>query len=313
VRQRPLIGPADWLRLCRQLGLTLPDKARLLPMLGLRLDRPAIAKSTESAAPEQPAIAPTPITPPPQPAPEPAPSPPPSSERNLAWIEEIRLAPPSPIPTSLGAARPMAREAWDPPEMSTLDPLFDQRLERTLLIAALARERRTSELNIDELVRRAGRIDLRRRLPLLVRKSLRLGCQIIFDQSEIMELFVQDQVRLIEHVRAIVPEGRLSVVPAPFGAPDEDSWSLPDPGRPVLALSDLGTIRTFVPVAQRGPEAWLEVARQVADHGSDLIVFFTGRLEAVPGSLRRLALIVLWDHNARTGSVDRRRRERRGR
>jgi len=125
-----------------------------------------------------------------------------------------------------------------------------------------------------------------------------------------MELFVEDQMRLIAHVRAIVPEGRLMVVPSAFGAPDEDAWRLPDPGQPVLALSDLGTTRTFVPRGQRGPRAWLDVATRLRDRGSDLIVFCTGRIGAVPSDLRRLALIVPWDHDARTGSVDRRRRER---
>jgi hypothetical protein len=143
-----------------------------------------------------------------------------------------------------------------------------------------------------------------------VRKTLRFGCQIILDQSEVMELFVEDQMRLIAHVSAIVPEGRLTVVPSPFGAPDDDTWHLPDPGQPVLALSDLGTTRTFVPRPQRGPDAWLNVARRLGDLSSGLIVSFTGRLGAVPSDLRRLALIVPWDHDARTGSVDRRRRER---
>ena len=310
MRERTLIGPADWLRLRRNLGLTEPDKERLLPMLGLRIATPVIGKHVEappqvSSPASAPATKPTPI-----PERTPARQEALPTEKNLAWIEEYRAAPAPTIPTGFSDAAPMPVEPSNPPAMSALDPLFNMTLERTLLIAALAKERKSSEIDLAELVRRAGQLHQHRRLPRLVRKTLRLGCQIIFDQSEVMELFFEDQLRLIEHVRAIVQEGRLSVVSTPLGAPDVDRWDPPDPGQPVLALTDLGTTRTFVPRIQRGPAAWLDIAKRAHQRGSDLIVFFTGRRRAVPRELGRLALIIPWDHDARTGDVDRRRKGR---
>jgi hypothetical protein len=191
------------------------------------------------------------------------------------------------------AARHLAQEDGRP-------PLFDERWTREVLSALLATEHADGRLDEDAAVRRIARGLPLDPLPLVLRRSLRRGAQVLVDVGEGMEPFIDDAWELVRRVQRLVGEGSVTTSAfwdAPLrgvGAALED-YAAPPPQCPVLAVTDAGIGGPPVRLERSRPDEWLELADQLGERGSPLILVVPYPLERWPGQLRRTLLMVEWD------------------
>lgn len=141
-------------------------------------------------------------------------------------------------------ARPTAERAPLP-----LLPLFVPGWTSAIVRAMVSRQVPEGAVDIASLIDTLAHGRPVRRLPRLPVPTMRYGVQVLVDRSTGMQPFRRDQNELLEHFRAVVgPElvkvGYFSGVPqhgtGPGGRWTRTAYVPPEPGRPVLLLSDLG-------------------------------------------------------------------------
>jgi hypothetical protein len=315
-RRRPELSLGDVVRVLRTLRLppeALPDVAA---MLGVATARSPVAKAAGEvpAAPTQPARAiSTAVAPPRQrrsPGPAPAPTPVPEREEEGTRPAELIV---HPTPSSALAPprrfRPLEELVGPPPEAAPPpEDLLAAALQRAILGALASSERNDGELDVEALVERIAAGESVARLPQRPVLTTRLGVRLLADVGGGMVPFSRDVERLAAQVERIAgADGfeRLDFDGTPLGDYGVGRGPMWDwrpyaeqdpllPGRPVLALTDIGIGGHR---ARRGETArsWLEFAAGVATAGGRLVLLVPYPRARWPAALQRSIAIAHWD------------------
>src|SRR5262245_15605353 len=319
--RRPEISLGDAIRVMRTLDLPSELLPELVTMLGLHVEARALAQlgvaepprplATVSTAPgPAPGTRPTP-EPPPGPAAAPLPETPASRAR------PVELVPQPPLPYAGAPPRRVAplSQLVPAPTGQPRRPagLLAPERQRAILSALCSSRRADGEIDVDAVVTRiaAGVAvpDIPRR-PVL---TTRLGVRLLVDTGGGMTPFVRDTERLVAQAEELVgPDGveRLSFDGSPLGprgVGNGPAWDwkrytelkpLP-PGRPVLAVTDLG-LGGRTPAPSIAAESWREFAAVVRTAGGRLVLLVPYPEGRWPLALRSSVSIVRWD---RTTSV----------
>ncbi len=231
-------------------------------------------------------------------------------ERVDADAEEGALAPPS----WLGAfAMPVGKES---PTRSRppLDPLLVPRWTRSVLVEVLAGTGASREIDVPRLIDDVAARRLVRALPLLRRRTLAHGVQLLLDRGAAMAPFFRDQEDLLRHARATVGREKVDVVRF-MACPGRGAgrgartgwgrWTPPPTGTPVVVVTDLGIGRP--PAARdRAPAVeWRAFVRSADEAGCPLLAFVPYARRRWPRGLGRSLTIVPWDRSTSADLVRR--------
>ncbi|MCP5310191.1 hypothetical protein [Cognatazoarcus halotolerans] len=271
--------------------------------------------------PEAPAAAPS-ATPPAPPAPETTARHPPPVEVSPAGAKQQYFV--SDLPRAseplygrdpqrewqaveaLARADTATRAAMSPPE------LFRPEWARTLVTTLAARLQPGRAIDEVRLVRDLAGGHPLERIPRLPRWTLGLGVQLLIDVAPGMEPFAADQIALSEHFAEAVGEAHVEEwlfadcpLRGVFAEADTEVWQPPQPGVPVIAVSDLGLGAPADHLARASVQEWLELAGQLAARGSRLTVLSPWPRARVPAALAERIALVEWDRPTSAAQVRR--------
>jgi hypothetical protein len=197
------------------------------------------------------------------------------------------------------------------------EPLFVRSWSRELMAAAVAQQvpgNRADERRLVDLVARARPVT---EIPRRPRWSLSLGVQLLVDIGEGMEPFARDQSELADGIRHIVGNSRVALLrfrDCPVrGAGDGPIWTWkpyrpPEPGCPVLVLTDLGIGGPRVHPERSRPSEWVALASWLRRRSSTLIAFVPYGQDRWPDRLRKVITVVQWDRATTVASIHARHR-----
>lgn len=192
------------------------------------------------------------------------------------------------------------------------EPLFVRSWSRELLAAALAQQMpggRVDERRLVGLVTSARPVT---EIPRHPRRSLSRGVQVLVDLGDGMEPFARDQSELLEEIRRVVGDSRVQVLQfrdSPTrGAGSGPIWTWkpyvpPEPGSPVLALTDLGIGGPAIHPRRSRPNEWAALASRLRRRSCPLVAFVPYGPERWPRRLARMVTIVEWDRSATVGKL----------
>lgn len=194
-------------------------------------------------------------------------------------------------------------------EAPAVDPLFDPRRARQLLIAAVNNTVEEGELDFERVLEAIANAELLESVPRLPVATLRHGVSVLVDDGPAMTIYRDDLRRVLSGLRGI------------FSSSLELHWFVDSPsslrnalgrpcplrfgqrGRPVFALTDLGRARARVRV-----DEWVEFSRCCRAHGRPLLVLTPWWSSECPAAVRRRVPILSWDHRTTVHNVRRVRR-----
>ena len=207
---------------------------------------------------------------------------------------------------ALARADTVARPAAAPPE------LFRPEWARTLVTTLAARRLPGRAIDEARLVRELANGHPLRRIPRLRRWTLTLGVQLLIDVSPGMEAFAADQIALSERFVEAVGEAHMEEwlfadcpLRGVFADADDVAWRAPQPGVPVVAVSDLGLGAPPDHLARAGVQEWLEFAARLAARGSRLTVLSPWPRAHVSSALGECIAFVEWDRPTSAAQVRR--------
>jgi hypothetical protein len=200
---------------------------------------------------------------------------------------------------------------FEPPPES----LFEFRWTRAILAALCAVTSDGVELDVEALVERLARglavLELpRRQLP-----TLRLGVQLLVDESESMMSFSRDVEEIVARISEVVGRDRtqtLRFAGSPLrgaGPGSLSTWRKPYPvpsaGTPVVLLSDLGLTRGALRRDGARVREWLRFAARLRAVGCAAIVLAPVPPERWPAALVHAMQILAWDRTTTAGRAHR--------
>jgi hypothetical protein len=305
---RPAIGLSEALHVFE--AFAPADHARALHMLGLSVeaDTPAVVASVD-----QPAIVPR--------------QPPRAIEKKAddalarpresvrVFADNDVLVLPEPRATTVPAwfrdAIPLPVEPSSDAQRVKLDPLFTPAWQRAIAVSALSANVASGAIDVDRVVERFAQALPLERLPLMSRRSLQAGAQIVIDTSEAMRPFFGDLDHMIDVVRALYPAERLTIVACDDGPPlfagHEPAYVPPASGTSVLILSHFGIASRRDAAMGGTTKAWCTFAVALRRRGHKVMAFAPTDLRRLPASLRRTLPTVRWDRVTGTAAVTRAR------
>lgn len=268
---------------------------------------PRPAKASPDAPPRDETVARQ--APPPEPAAPARPAPPVVAPDLPRVREALRARDPQrewQAVEALARADTAARPAAAPPE------LFRPEWSRTLVTTLAARRLPGRAIDEARLVHELAHGYPLSRVPRLSRWTLALGVQLLIDVSPGMEPFAADQIALSERFAEAVGEAHIEEwlfadcpLRGVFGDTDSEVWRAPQPGVPVIAVSDLGLGAPPDHLARAGVREWLELADQLAARGSRLTVLSPWPRARVPAALAERIALVEWDRPTTAAQVRR--------
>jgi hypothetical protein len=193
-----------------------------------------------------------------------------------------------------------------------IQPLLLPQWVRGILSAALSVPLPDGPPDVERLVEAIARGEAIASLPRRPAPTLRLGVQLLVDRSARMAPFAKDQAWLEWALRRIVGENGVEArrfVGSPLGvvadAPRRDAVATNPalPGRPVLALTDLGIARPMFDDDRADAEDWLELDHVLVRAGCPLIVFVPYPPSRLPPALAAVLTIVQWDRVTSAATV----------
>jgi hypothetical protein len=192
------------------------------------------------------------------------------------------------------------------------EPLFVRSWSRELLAAALAQQMPGSRVDEPRLVGLVAAARPVTEIPHRPRRSLSRGVQVLVDLGDGMEPFARDQSELLEGIRRVVGDSRVQVLQfrdSPIrNAGSGPIWTWkpyvpPEPGSPVLALTDLGIGGPAVHPGRSRPNEWAALASRLRRRSCPLVAFVPYGPERWPRRLARMMTIVEWDRSATVGKL----------
>ncbi|MCP4340058.1 MAG: hypothetical protein GY799_14500 [Desulfobulbaceae bacterium] len=261
------------------------------------------------------------------------PVPPDSETETLTTSEVIQPPPPPPAAPPLPVQEPepdplatelpqlesqqkeqMWKTEWAsvqllPPPVSNIKPypvivppLFRPGWSRTIVTTMASRRLPIGSIDEERLVRTMASAQPVRTIPRRPRWSTSLGLQLLIDKGPGMAPFVTDQIAIARQFNECVGGERLekcrfcnSPLRGLSIAGSLVEYRPPQPGVPVVAVSDLGLGAPDTHINSSRPDEWLALARLLAARDSALAVLVPWPRERIPSRLRRSLAIVEWD------------------
>jgi len=230
---------------------------------------------------------------------------------NVRWLEPVgQSSPKPPLPSIKDPLTPSRKQHLrsDRPFRSLLDP----RVASELVLTAACTRTPVSEIDVETAVEILSSQRPLLELPWLHSLSLGRGVQVLMDVGESMEPFVRDQMEFLGDIKKLMGGGAhiLFFADDPLlGAgptrrrSDWRPYELPPAGQPVIVLSDLGC---GIPRREAAKQAWNSLGLHLRRRDSRVLVLAPTQLQRIPGNLRRLMELVVWDRSttrARTASL----------
>jgi hypothetical protein len=196
-------------------------------------------------------------------------------------------------------------------------PLLPKHQMRAIFSAALAVRLEEGEIDTEALVDSRARREPIERLPRRPVASLRRGVQVLLDRREAMMPFFSDQNHLVEDLKAVIGQDRMTILQfldqpewvIPWGGSEdaEQRYSPPlAPGTPILLVSDLGI--GVVPLVPDpiNDKTWLSLATRARQARCPLVALVPYPANRWPADLSRSIPLLEWDRATRPGVVRRR-------
>lgn len=198
-------------------------------------------------------------------------------------------------------------EARRPPRH---EPLFEPRWTRELLASALATTRYDGPVDGVRLVDTIARGRVVTEVPRLPRPTLSRGAQLLVDVGDAMDPFVQDRRELAADLINVVGSSLVTMLffrDAPtrgvgVGRVWSSRYEPPEPGVPVLVLTDLGIGGPGASQTPSSEREWFALHDVLRPRGSRLVALVPYNEERWPRRLAQKLTIVRWDR-ATTASV----------
>jgi hypothetical protein len=182
--------------------------------------------------------------------------------------------------------------------------LFPPQASAAMIVAAVATAAGDGPPDVERAVETLASRKPLDRLPQLPRRSLFRGVQLLVDIGEAMEPFARDGDELADQIRAVV--GRNQVAELRFcdcplrEVGDGPVWTWgpyrpPDPGTPVLVVTDLGIGGPLYYPQRSRTEEWLTFAELLHRRVSPLVAFVPYPPDRWPPTLARVMTVVQWD------------------
>ena len=214
--------------------------------------------------------------------------------------------------TRMAGGRSARPRRYRGPPAAAPPELFRPEWARTLVTTLAARRLPGRAIDEARLVRELANGHPLRRIPRLRRWTLTLGVQLLIDVSPGMEAFAADQIALSERFVEAVGEAHMEEwlfadcpLRGVFADADDVAWRAPQPGVPVVAVSDLGLGAPPDHLARAGVQEWLEFAARLAARGSRLTVLSPWPRAHVPSALGECIAFVEWDRPTSAAQVRR--------
>ncbi len=189
--------------------------------------------------------------------------------------------------------------------------LFPQHTAPGLLSAAVATLRPGRWPDIDRLVEHIIAHRPFREVPRLPVPSQSRGVQLLLDRNAPMTPFYADQGDLVRSFAAVVGQSRCEVCefvddPAAacaYSLADQPTAWRPQPGRPVVVVSDFGLGESSGSAPRLPPQAWRRFATALKRRGCPLIAIVPFPPAAWPVWVERHFIAIHWDPRTRAENV----------
>lgn len=181
-------------------------------------------------------------------------------------------------------------------------PLFQPQSQRAILSQALSATVNSAEPDLEEIVRRIGRAVPLDRLPMKPIRTLSRGVQLLIDLGAGMEPFAVDRARIGREILSLTGNvERLRFRGSPLdgvmgeGMFQSRPWQPPQPGVPILVVSDLGMNRWSPRVVPGSVGRWIEFSRAANEAGCPVLALVPlDQADWLPALERRISMIP-WD------------------
>jgi hypothetical protein len=211
------------------------------------------------------------------------------------WLADTR-----PLPLSSETTQPEAQ-----PKEALMAPLRT----RALLTDALATGESDGPVDIGALQERICRVEPITEFPRLARRTLSHGVDVLIDRAIALTPFYDDQLQLVERIRALVGDNETRVsffAGNPLvgvGTGDKTTWKPwqpPRPARPILILTDLGILDIDDLEEDELEEVlpdWSSFARLANRCGCPVLAMVPYPRKRWPEEMIGLFPILMWDRN----------------
>jgi hypothetical protein len=225
--------------------------------------------------------------------------PPQTTEGEPYWISEAK-----PLP-SVGEESLKIRPEFE--------PLFEPNRSRAILSTALSTPLGEGPLDIETIVESIIGGKPIRELPRLPIPTLRLGLQLLIDLGQGMMPYARDQEQVVKKILHLAGSDRVQLLrfadsPLRGSGPGsrftwKRSYFPPQPGTPVVVLTDLGISRKRDSKLGVPVEEWLEFARRVHTADCPLLALVPYGEKRWPDRLCSVMSILEWNRTASVGTV----------
>ncbi|HPE72372.1 MAG TPA: hypothetical protein PK018_09410 [Candidatus Competibacter sp.] len=242
----------------------------------------------------------------------PLPPPPPGPPAEFLETVMASLPPvePSDAPWPDGRTQParVAAKAAAPPR----EPLFPRRTAPGVLGAAIATLRPGPRPDLDRLIAHVVRGRPFREIPRLPMPSQSRGVQVLLDRNESMTPFFADQIDLAHAFIRVAGSPRCAVFefledPAAAGAcsaADPPVAWRPQPGRPVVVVTDFGLGDSSGSAPRLPQQTWRRFAVRLKRHRCPLLAVVPRAPAEWPRWVERHFIALHWDPRTRAGPAN---------
>jgi hypothetical protein len=223
---------------------------------------------------------------------------------HIQWLKPVAQEKPAAVPTTRSDPLP-PRGPSQIRSRREYRALLDPHVAAELMLTAASTNTPTAEIDVDTAVDILCRGHPLTELPYLHSLSVDTGVQVLMDVGESMQPFFRDQTEFLAELRRLVG-GRIHVGyfaddPRTGTGPTRRrvSWhryELPETGRPVIVLSDLGF---GVPRREAAIRAWCMLSLLLRKRGNPVVVFAPLEPRRIPECLRRSLELVVWDRSTK--------------
>jgi hypothetical protein len=317
--------PVNLADLARSFHLLQPEdfetERRIADLLGfeaLPIALPSVGAPGPKPEPVQPTPSPTPavesVSPPPRPAPLPSQVGPKEVKTRVALSFNLSKPESVELPETPNWARiKPSGQLQQPAAMPAPAALFLPTWARTTFVRTLSTSVLEGRLDILRLVDLVARLEVPTELPRLPWATMRRGVQVLIDDGKSMAPFRQDQYALLAELEKLAGSSaffeaylfrgtpkrwaRTWMTPRDVESSGEiETYVLPPPGTPILALTDLGIGALVAGEPYVPPKEWAVLAQQCRAAGNRLIAYVPYGPGRWPESLRSEMELIHWHH-----------------
>jgi hypothetical protein len=194
-------------------------------------------------------------------------------------------------------------------------PLFEPQYTRAIITRMAAQVTSGTEIDVSALVLKVASEEAFHQVPMRARLAVSGGLQLLLDIGSTMLPFRLDVRQMVRSVSAVVGFTRVDICWF-RGFPGRGlvdrlgrrvlTYHPPQPGRSVLAVTDMGVGGQEHPLEAHHFEAWLAFAKQLQQQRSVLTVLTPYRRDLYPAEFGRYLRVVVWDRGTKLRTLLRR-------